>query len=104
MRAAPALPVPRSTRSVTSLPLQVLGRLRRALVERPAAGEQLDVADLDPRAIEVEVDAGAPGDRDEPSPVRVGAVHRGLHQRRVGDRPRRALGFDVGGGRRSPRW
>ena len=54
MRAAPALPVPRSTRSVDVRALQVLGRLRRALVERPAAGEQLDVADPHARPIEVE--------------------------------------------------
>ena len=71
--------------------LQVLGRLRRALVVRRAVAEQLDRPDPDHRAIERERRAGAARDRDQPAPVRIAAVNRRLDQRRVGDRPRRPL-------------
>ena len=40
-------------------------------------------------ALERERRAGRPGDRDQPAPVRIAAVNRGLDERRVGDRPRR---------------
>ena len=45
-RAAPRRRCRGRLRSETSLSLQVLRRQRRALVERPAVGEQLDAADL----------------------------------------------------------
>src|SRR5207237_425981 len=36
------------------------------------------------------------GDGDEPPPIRIAAVHGGLDERRVGDRPRGAAGVIVG--------
>ena len=70
--------------------LQVLGRLRRRLVVRPAVLEQHRRSDRDGRPRQLERDAGAPGDRDQAAPVRIAAVDRRLDERRVGDRLGRA--------------
>ena len=82
---------------MTSLLQQVVGRLRRrarrTAVRRRTARRRRSA----PRArSRLKSDAGAPGHRDQAAPVRVGAVNRGLHERRIGDRPRRPLGLDVG--------
>ena len=42
--------------------------------------------DRDRRARQLEGDAGAPGDGNQPAPVRIAAVDRGLDEQRVGDR------------------
>ena len=80
--------------------LQIRGGVRRALVVRPAVLEQDDRSrwSRPPRA-QLERHAGAAGDGDEPSPVRVAAVDRRLHERRVGDRLGRASRL----ARRTPR-
>ena len=71
------------------LGLKHVGRGVGALVVRHAVDEQRDVADRDRRAVEHERRAGSAGRRDEPAPVRIAAVNRGLDERRVRDRPRR---------------
>ena len=75
-----------------------LGRLGSTFVERRAVAEQLHRSDTDLGALEHQRPGRTSGDRDQPAPVRIAAVHRGLHQQRVGDRPRGGLGVVVGPG------
>ena len=95
-RCAP--PAPRSTSIARSLPVRYSAALRRELVERPAVLEQHQRADLHARAVEHERRARSAGRRDQAAPVRIAAVHRGLDERRVGDRPRRHPGVGIGRG------
>src|SRR5207302_6770221 len=65
------------------LPLQVRRGLRRGFVVRLAVLEQDDRANHHGGALELERHARAAGDGNQASPVRVAAVNRRLHQRRV---------------------
>ena len=76
-----------SRRSGSSLPLRCSRRKRRGIVMRQAVLEQQRAAHADGELLDVEGDARASGGRDDASPVRIGAVDRGLHERGVGDRP-----------------
>ena len=92
---ADSAPEPEAHVDLDRLALQMLGRPRRRIVMRQAVLEQQDAADVHGRAIDVERHAGASRRSDDASPVRIGAVHRGLHERRIGNGPRHlARGID----------
>ena len=65
--------------------------LRGRLVVWKAVFEQQHPADMHGRRVDVELDTGAAGRRDDATPVGIGAVDCRLDQRRVGDRFGNAL-------------
>ena len=74
---------------------QVLRCLRRLIVKGLPVLEEHDRPHLHARVLEHEARARTARRRHQPAPVRIGAVNRGLHQRRVGDglgRPHRVSG------------
>src|SRR5207253_4970690 len=73
--------------------LKMLLGLRRRIVMRQAVFEEEDATDVDGGVVHVEMDAGSAGRGDDAAPVRIAAMDRRLHERRVGNRLRDALGI-----------
>jgi hypothetical protein len=77
--------------------LEIAGRRRRVERQRCAVAVERQVAEPQRHVALGEWDAGVPGRRDDPAPVRVGAVDGGFHQRAVSDGFRDAAGVGVVG-------